>query len=186
MINFILAQLFGALAALACIISVQFRDKRHIIYMLITETLLNAVALTLLGAWGGLTTNLISLLPALYIYYMGRKKKKPHLLMIIPFLLVLVAGWGVVYSGWFDILPLIGSSVYTIALFLKKEKNIRQLLVVNRVVWLGYDLIFGLLSAAVFDASFLISDTIALYRFRHGHKKSHRASRHWWKSFFAN
>ncbi|MDR1300459.1 MAG: YgjV family protein [Candidatus Nomurabacteria bacterium] len=178
--NFILAQIFGVLASAAFIISVQFKQKVKILVALIINTILLVISLALLGAWSGVTTNLVTLLPALYVYYCCEKHRKISPAMALPFLAVLLVAWAFVFSSIYDILALIGSTFYVISLFQKRENTIRQLLIGNQVAWAFYFLVSGLYTSLVFGVCFIISDAVALHRFRH--KKHHaRALHHWWK-----
>jgi hypothetical protein len=138
-------------------------------------------ALALLGAWSGFTTYSLSLLPTVYIYYLDKRHHRAKPATAWVFWAILLVGWLMAYSSTVDILALIGSSVYVFSLFQRNENNIRSMLIVNQAAWTSYNLIVGLYTAAFFGFCFIISDIIAIHRFSKGHKKAHRAIKHWWK-----
>lgn len=160
------AQVFGALAAAVFIASVQFKKKTNILIALVINTILAAIGLALLGAWSGLTTNLVTLLPAIFVYYYDKKHEKGNPAMAVPFLVMLIVVWGCVASNFYDILALIGSSAYVFSLFQKQENTIRKLLIFNQLAWVAYNLVVGMYSGALFGLGFIVSDSVALVRFR--------------------
>jgi hypothetical protein len=168
--NFIWAQIIGVIATLTFIISVQCKKKHHILMFVMANAALAALSFVLLGAWSGMMTNLLSLVPTIFAYHLDRKAKKSHTLMAVPFLALVLAGWSFTYSNAFDFLALFGTSVYVISLFQSEGNSIRQLLIANQIAWTTYNVISKLYSGAFFGVCFLISDIIALYRFRKGKK----------------
>jgi len=183
------AQIVSAISSLIFIASVQLKDKRHIVYMLIVNTLVGGVSLALLNAWSGFTTNLVSLLPALYVYHLDKHHRKTNMSAGIPFMMLQIICWFIVFihpdipSTWFDIFPLIGGSLYIFSLFLKRENQIRRLLLWNTLAWMVYFVVIGQFTGLAFSTCFVISDLVALHRFSRGHKKAHRAVHHWWQRF---
>lgn len=176
-----MAQFLGAFAAIIFITSVQFKDKRHIVYFLIANTLISIAALALLGAWAGLMTNIITLFPTLYIYHSDKHHHQPKPVTAWIFWTLLLCCWLIVYARPVDFLALIGSSVYIFSLFQRHENNIRGMLVVNQVAWTSYNVIIGLYAGAFFGVCFIISDIIAIMRY-HKHRHWHRrATHHWWR-----
>ncbi|MDR2524210.1 MAG: YgjV family protein [Candidatus Nomurabacteria bacterium] len=181
--SFFTAQILGAVAALIFICSVQFKDKRHMVYFLVANTLVAGAALALLGAWGGFMTNMLTLLPALYIYYKSDKrhgKVRPGLMWL--FLAIMFVGWLLIAPTVIDIFALVGSSVYICSLFQRKENSIRVLLLINQVMWLVYYSVVGQYPGLIFGVGFVVSDIIALHRFSKGHKKARRSVSHWWRT----
>ena len=179
--GFFLAQILGAIAAIIFIASVQFKNKRHIVYFLIANTLIAMSALALLGAWGGLMTNFMSLLPTLYIYYLDKHHRRPRPVTAWVFWVLLFLGWLAIYSDPVDILALIGSSVYTFSLFRRHENEIRSMLVVNQVAWVSYNVAVGLYTGAFFGLCFIVSDVIAIARYRKHRRWHRRSAHHWWR-----
>jgi hypothetical protein len=179
---FIFAQILGAIAAIIFMVSVQFKDKRHIVYFLIAQTLIATSAMIFLGAWSGVTINLLALLPTLYIYHSGRHHhyRVDHT-MAIFFSAILFVGWLLTYTAPVDLLALIGGTVYVFSLFQKQENNIRAFLLVNQIAWVSFNLIIGLYTGALFGILFIASDLIAIHHFAKGHRTPRRAVHHWWK-----
>jgi len=179
--SFLLAQVLSAIGSIIFISSVQFKQKRHIIYFLVASDLIGIASVALLGAWGGFTTTAISLLPTLYVYYLGQHRHRPRPQVAWLFWLILLFGWLAVYSSPVDILAFIGSSIYTFSLFQRNENDVRSMLVVNQIAWLAWDLIVGLYVGAFFAICFLASDAIAIMHYRKHRRWAWRAIRHWWR-----
>ncbi|MCL1929683.1 YgjV family protein [Candidatus Saccharibacteria bacterium] len=179
--SFVVAQILSAVAAVIFISSIQFKDKRHIIYFFIASTLIAMSALALMGARSGLMMNFVTLLPTLYIYRQGKHRRRLKPATAWVFWALLLVGWLAVYSGPVDILALIGSSIYVFSLFQRHENNIRGMLVVNQIAWVSYNLVIGLYTGAFFGVCFIVSDIVAIKRY-HKHRRWHRRStHHWWK-----
>jgi len=120
-------------------------------------------------------TNTITLIPALYAQYINTKPgAKLNSLYVFIIWLILFIFWLINATNLIDVLPLIGSSIYTISLFQRKPNSIRKLLIANKLVWVIYDLIVGLFSGALFGTFIIISTAIALYRYRKKPKKSRK------------
>jgi hypothetical protein len=178
--TFVLAQVLGAIGSLAFLVGVQLKNKQSILLFLIANTLIWSLAMFLVGAWSGLISNSITLLPALYAHHVnsqrGAKAKSSY---VLAMWLVLFGCWLVAASQFVDIFPLIGSSIYMFSLFQKKPSTVRKMLVFNQLAWLVYDLTQMLYSGAFFAGCIIISTVIALYRYRRDKPSQHKRYYHW-------
>jgi hypothetical protein len=177
---FWLAQVLGAIASTAFLVGVQLKNKQSIIVFLIANTVIWTLAMFLVGAWSGMITNLITLIPALYAHHINSgRKTKANRSYIFAMWLLMFCCWLVLAMQVVDILPLIGSSIYMLSLFQKKPNAVRKMLVANQTAWLAYDLTMGLYSGAFFGACIIISTLVALYRYRDALPSQHKRYYHW-------
>jgi hypothetical protein len=143
------------------------KNKQSIIVFLIANTLIWTLAMFLVGAWSGMITNTITLIPALYAHHVNTKRgARLNRSYLFAMWLLLFCGWLVSAMQLIDILPLIGSSIYMFSLFQKKPNAVRKMLLANQAAWFIYDLSMGLFSGAFFGACIFISTLIALYRYQ--------------------
>jgi hypothetical protein len=178
--TFIIAQILGAFGSLAFLIGVQLKKKNSIIAFLLANTIIWTVAMFLVGAWSGMITNTVTLLPALYAHYVNSHKKvKKNNSYIFAMWLVLFGCWIISAMHLIDILPLIGSSIYMFSLFQKKENTVRKMLLGNQASWVIYDLVMGLYSGALFGTCIIISTLIALYRYKKGRQERPPRTHRW-------
>jgi hypothetical protein len=178
--TFMLAQILGALGSLAFLIGVQLKSKQSIIVFLIANTVIWTLAMFLVGAWSGMITNTITLIPALYAHHVNSQRgAKPNQSYIFAMWLVMFCCWIVSAIHFVDIFPLIGSSAYMLSLFQKKPTRLRKMLLVNQAAWVIYDLSKALYPGAFFGVCIIISTAIAIYRYRSDKPTKHKKYYHW-------
>jgi hypothetical protein len=176
----LLAQILGALGSTAFLIGVQLKSKQSIIVFLIINTVIWTLAMFLVGAWSGMVTNTITLLPALYAHHINsRRGAKPNQSYLFAMWLLMFCCWLVSSTYLTDILPLIGSSVYMFSLFQKNASSVRKMLLINQSAWVIYDFTNQLYSGVLFGVCIIASTAIALYRYRKDKPTKHKRYYHW-------
>ena len=93
------------------------------------------------------------------------RKTEPSLAEKIIFLVLYVVGGAMGYHVPLDLLSITAAVFYMLAVFQKKEQNIRLFLLGNMATWTVYHAILG--STAIFaQLAGIVSSVIALIRYR--------------------
>ena len=164
------AQIFGVLVTAGVILTLQLKKKKQ---MLIVSVLVNAFSaaniLLLDGFNSGFIVCCVAVLQLLLSIWHEYKNTDSGMAEKIIFLVLYVTGGILGYETPIDLLSTVAAVFYMLAVFQRKEQNIRLMLLANLSIWTVYHAIIG--STAVFaQIAGLISSLIALYRYRNTNK----------------
>lgn len=164
------AQIFGVLVTAGVILTLQLKKKKQ---MLIVSVLVNAFSaaniLLLDGFNSGVIVCCVAVLQLLLSIWHEYKNTDSGMAEKIIFLVLYVTGGILGYETPIDLLSTVAAVFYMLAVFQRKEQNIRLMLLANLSIWTVYHAIIG--STAVFaQIAGLISSLIALYRYRNTNK----------------
>ncbi len=161
-----IGQIVGIIVTVGAIINLQLKDKKHMFILSIAVNLLAALNIYLLGQLGsGVIINVIAVFQILLSLWHDKKGTDITLSEKIIFLVLYIAGGMAGYKSLVDLLSIVAAIFYMLAMFQKKEQNIRFFLLANMSSWTVYHIILG--STAVFaQIAGIISSLIAIYRYR--------------------
>lgn len=161
-----IGQIIGIIVTVGAIINLQLKKKQHMFILSIAVNILAALNIFLLGQMGSaVIINIVAVLQILLSLWHDHKKTEVTLVEKIIFLILYVAGGLAGYKVPIDVLSIVAAVFYMLAMFQKKEQNIRLFLLANMSAWTVYHLIIG--STAVFaQIAGIISSLIAMYRYR--------------------
>ena len=162
--QFVLAQVVGALAVVANAIGIQQKKKSRIMLSFVVAATLFTVSFILLGAYTGAIICFIGGVETLVSYFFCKKDKKLPRWLIGMFLAASVGGGILVYQNFFDALPILAAVTYIWTLVETKESNIRKIMVFNVFLWIVYDFMVGAYVALISDVIFLTSTIVAMVR----------------------
>lgn len=128
-----------------------------------TASLLFSSQLFLLGAITGGCMDFISFIRTL-IFSNNNKKWASSPLWLVGFCLLMVVTGIITWSSWWDVLPILGSILSTIALWMKSERKIRLISLSVGPCWLIYNLIKGAWSGALNEVLAMLSIIIGYFR----------------------
>ncbi len=161
-----IGQILGILVTIGVIVTLQLKKKKQMLVVSVFVNAMSAANILLLDEFNsGVVVCGVAVLQLLVSIFHEFKGTQPSLIEQIFFLALYVAGgvWG--YSAPIDLLSTAAAVFYMLAVFQKKEQNIRIMLLVNLSLWTVYHAILG--STAVFaQVAGIISSLIALYRYR--------------------
>ncbi|MDR3125483.1 MAG: YgjV family protein [Candidatus Nomurabacteria bacterium] len=178
--TFLLAQILGAIGSTAFLIGVQLKNKRSIIIFLIFNTAVWTLAMFLVGAWSGMVTNTVTLIPALYAHHINSQRgARANRSYIFAMWLLMFCCWLVTSMQLIDILALVGSSFYMFSLFQKKSNAVRKLLLINQSAWIIYDFAMQIYTGAFFGVAIFVSTLVALYRYRADKPRKRKRYYYW-------
>lgn len=160
------AQILGIVVTAGAILTLQLKNKRHMLTVSAVVNVLAAINILLLdGFSSGVIINIVAFLQIIVSLRHEHKKSDVTLPEKIVFLVLYVIGGALGFKTWIDILSIVAAVLYMLAMFQKKEQHIRLFLLGNMATWTAYHAVLG--STAIFaQIAGIVSSIIALYRYR--------------------
>lgn len=170
--TYYIGQILGILVTVGVIVTLQLKKKKQMLIVSVFVNAMTAANILLLDEFNsGVIVCSVAVLQLLLSIIHEFKGTQPPRIEQIIFLVLYVAGGALGYQSPVDLLSIVAAVFYMLAVFQKKEQNIRIMLLVNLSLWTVYHTI--LQSTAVFaQIAGIVSSLIALYRFR---KKDNKA-----------
>ena len=169
--KYYIAQLLGILVTVGVIVTLQLKKKKQMLVVSVLVNAFSAANILLLDEFNsGVVVCSVAVLQLLVSLWHEYKNTVSGLAEKIFFLILYVAGGIIGFQSPIDLLSTVAAVFYMLAVFQKKEQNIRIMLLINLSIWTVYHTILG--STAVFaQIAGIISSLIALYRYRNTDKK---------------
>lgn len=159
----IAAQIVGAFGILFSLLSFQFVKRKYILLSQMTASLLFSLQLFMVGAVTGGCLDMISFVRSL-IFLNNQKKWASSKLWLVGFIMVMIATGILTWENAWSILPIIGSVLSTVALWMKEGKHIRMISLLVGPCWLVYNIINGAYTGAFNELLAMTSIVIGLIR----------------------
>lgn len=164
--TYYIAQFLGIVVTAGAILTLQLKNKKHMLVVSAVVNVLAALNILLLDTFSsGVIINIIAVLQILVSLLHEHKTTDVTLPEKIIFLVLYVIGGALGFKAWIDILSIVAAVLYMLAMFQKKEQHIRLFLLGNMATWTVYHLVLGS-TAALAQIAGIISSLIALYRYR--------------------
>lgn len=164
MTDLLLSQIIAAMAFLLGMVSFQFRARRSILFWMAGSAFANACHFFVLGMPAAGTVFVIMGGRSLAATYTVNRR-----IMYVFFALILV-GFSFTYEHPLDFLALVGSLLGTYAVFQKTHREVRIFYMLCNATWTFHNILAGTPVAALMEATFLTSNLIGYWRFRHAGK----------------
>ena len=160
------AQIIGIVVTILCIFLTQLKRKWQILLVSFVANFLNIVMFFLFnGITSAVMVSVTATLQCAINGYLSYKNKESSTVQKIIFTILYVISGALQFNVFIDILPIIASILFMVAVFQKTEQRMRIFYAGNAVIWIIYDIIIG--TTAVFAQIFsLVSICIALFRYR--------------------
>lgn len=165
----IAAEITGILAIITSLLSFQMKKRGTIMAFQMTASLLSSLSLFLVGTVVGGCLDFLSFVRTL-IFSNNDKKWASSPLWLAGFCLLMIATGILTWESAWSILPIIGSLLSTIALWMKKEKHIRMISFMSGPCWFVFNIFCGTFAGAVNEILAMSSIVIGLIR--HDRKKT--------------
>ncbi len=159
-----ISQIVGILGLVCSLLSFQMKKRKRIMAFQMTASLLFSTQLFLLGAVTGGCLDLISFFRTIVFSQNGKKWASSRWWLYAFIVIMIFAGVFTWKNAW-DILPIVGSVLSTIALWMKSEKRIRVISLGVGPCWLIYNLVKGAWSGAINEVLAMTSIVIGLLRY---------------------
>ena len=162
----ILATVFGFFAVLMFVISYQLKKRKSIIIFNAGSRILYILQYIFLGAFEGALLDIVAFSVSLLCSKRDSKFIKKHFILTVILANVFIVVVGLTaYKNIFSLLPILGVIFETLALWLRKEKNIRIVSFLGAPFWLAYNVICGAYASALGNIFTLVSIAIAIIRY---------------------
>ena len=167
---FLIAQIFGILVIVSNVLSMQMKQKRHMIIMFMLANLFSTFNFILLHSYSGAFICFLSIIQIFINYFFERKQREIPKILIGTYIIISIICGLITFKNCIDILPIMSSILYTLSIVQKEEKNIRKIVLLNSVLWTIYEFTTMAYTAGMSDAFMAVSTIIGMYRF--DYKKS--------------
>lgn len=161
-----IGQAVGILVTIGAVVNLQLKKKQHMYILSIIVNILSALNILLLGGFSsGVLICLVADIQIAMAIWHDKKQTEARLPEQIIFLALYVVSGLLGFNTWIDILSIVAAVLYMLAMFQKKEQNIRLFLLGNMATWTVYHAVLG--STAIFaQLAGIVSSVIALVRYR--------------------
>lgn len=159
----IAAQIVGAFGILFSLLSFQFAKRKYILLSQMTASLLFSAQLFMVGAVTGGCLDMISFVRSL-IFLNNQKKWASSKLWLVGFIGIMIVTGIFTWENPWSILPIVGSVLSTVALWMKDGKHIRMISLLVGPCWLVYNIVNGAYTGAFNELLAMTSIVIGLIR----------------------
>lgn len=163
--NFVIAQVFGILGIIASVVSMQLKDRKHILIALFLLNLFSALNFLFLGSFSSTYVCFFAEFEMLINYCFEVKKKDVPKWVIGIYIVVNIILGMITYGSLLDLLPIVCAIIYCCTILTKKESNIRKLMLANQSIWLVFDLIVKAYTFSISNILTIVSTLIAMFRY---------------------
>ena len=159
----IVAEVIGIIGIICSIISFQCEQRKRVMLFQVMASFMFTTQLFLVGAVKGACMDLINFVRSLF-FSIDRDWAKSKWWLVL-FMAILICAGIVTWKDAYSILPIIGSLLSTVALWMKTKKNIRLISLFSGPCWLVYNVVNGAYSAAVNELIAMTSIVIGMLRY---------------------
>ncbi len=148
------------------LISVHFKTKEKMLFASVIANMAAVFQFLLLNAITGMVVSILNVIRCIVFYQYKKKDNKPSLLILIVFEIITVITGIVTWEGYFSLMPIVGTMIYTYGLW---QDDVRVIIITSGIVglcWLSYDMVAKALIDALQKASQTISSIIAFVRIK--------------------
>ncbi len=157
------AQIIGVFGLICSLLSFQMKNRKWIMAFQMTASLSFSTQLFMLGAVTGGCVDMISFIRTM-IFSQNSKKWASSPVWLYVFIVIMILTGILTWQNAWDILPIAGSILSTVALWMKREKHIRLISLTVGPCWLVYNLVKGAWSGALNEVLAMTSIVIGLIR----------------------
>jgi hypothetical protein len=164
---FLLSQIFGLLALLIAIVSVQLKKKAHLLFLQIIENLVKIIALALVGGIAGAFTETIGLIRKTWFYKNSRINKKNNLFSLLFFCALGILAGASVWHGYITLFAIAGLLLGTVGYWQDNIYILRYFTLLGSINYGLYSLFVGAYTNAISEVFVIVSIIISLVRFKY-------------------
>lgn len=161
----ILSYIFGILALIFWVASIQWKDKTKILKSQIIASIFFAIQYFLLGAMTAGYMNIVSVIRA-YTYYKREEKKQENNVATLSIFIAIIAVIGLITCrDLLSCIPIAMSLVYNYITWQKNTRVIRIGFLLAAVVLLYYNFVVGAYISVIGNIFEIVSGIVSIYRF---------------------
>ncbi len=162
------------LAIIICIISsISYFSKRKDTYLGVqfVVNILYGTQYLLLGAFSGAISNAVSLIKYIVFYRNAKQSKKNPTWQAIFFCLLSVGLGCLAINGWYTLVPIITSLIFTFAIWQDNPIVLRIIVIVCNALWIVFNLSVGAYVSAAYSFIELTMAFITMIKLISGRNK---------------
>ena len=161
-----LANVFGILAVVLFVLSYQIKIRKGLIAANAASRVFYVTQYILLGAFEGALLDIVALLVSILCQKRENGWIKRHLALVIALSYAVVIGAGLLtYQNVFSLLPILGVIFETLALWFKRERQIRLFSLAGAPPWFAYNLYCGAYGSVAGNVITFVSILVAILRY---------------------
>ncbi|MBE6591046.1 MAG: YgjV family protein [Ruminococcaceae bacterium] len=164
------AQIVGVIGIVFSLLSFQFSSRKLILLFQMTASLMFSLQLFMVNAITGGCLDLISFVRTLF-FLNNTKKWASSRVWLFVFIALMVASGIYTYENGWSLLPIAGSVLSTVALWMKDPKKIRLISLLVGPCWIVYNLVHGAHTGALNEVLAMSSIILGLVRHDRNTKK---------------
>lgn len=171
MLEFILAQILGGIALILVCIGYFLKTKSAFMIIQTIANFFYASAFFVVGAYVGAGLVIISLFRCIYLYIAEKKSFKYTLYFLPIFVVMYITITIVFWKNFFDFMPLIASTFFTIGFTIKNLQAMRYFLIIPNAVLVVYNILTTTYTSALLDFIEIIVIIFAIVKFYRDSKR---------------
>ena len=171
MINFIIAQVLGAIALVLMVISYFVKKKISFLFLQIIANLFYGLSFIFSSSLVAGINSIISILRViqLYFYEKAGKTDPPYIIIIYSIIYIIV---GIIFfNNILDIIPIITPIIFTIAMSMKNMQMVRYLMLPPNALLVFYAVMCQAYTTAILNFVEIIALIVAIIKFSIDKKK---------------
>jgi len=110
---FYIAQIIGVLITILIVGSIQQKKQKHIMLWQLIANILESIQYCLLSAFTGAVTSFLAVIRCLILFVFKNKNRKPSLLFICTYSLIVVVLGALTWENLYSIIPIATTILYT-------------------------------------------------------------------------
>ena len=162
--RWISATIIGLIAVTIWVFSVQLGEKKKILRVQNVANVLYCIQYALFGAFSASAMNIFSILRNLVCINNINKGKENTNKQAIFFLVVIFIFGIFIVRDIVSAIPIIVNLIYTIGTWLKDTKKLRYSLILTAIMWMMYNIYYGIWMSLIGNTFEIISGIIGLVR----------------------
>jgi len=159
------AQVVGIMAMGLNIFSFQSKRRNSILIVQLLGSVLWTTHFLLLASPTGAAMNIVAIIRNFLYSQKGKRKWASSPILPAIIIALFIACGLMTYQGFISILPIVGMTASSIALFITDERKIRFLSLLVSPPWLIYDAYSSSIGGVLSETFTIISILVAIYRF---------------------
>lgn len=169
--EFIIAQILGVIAAILSYSKMFLKKKGAFLLFQTISTLFSASSYLFLHSWVAGIISAVSILRCLYLYFAEKANFKYTAYFLPIFIIFYIVIGTIFWSGPLDIIPIITSSLFTIAYYVKDLQTSRYILLLPNLLLAVFSFLTLAYANACKELLELVVTIIAIIKFHFDAKK---------------
>ncbi len=163
----LLSQIFGIIALILAVISVQYIDKTKLLFLQTLTNVFKILSLAFVGGLGGAYSQFVGLLRKMWFYKNSKNHKENGLASLIFFCALVVVVTIFTWDGYISLLPMFGIIFGTYGIWQDDPFILRYFTLIGAAFFTVYGVMVLAYTNALSELFEVVSIGISLIRFRY-------------------